>query len=376
MPTVGLSPIFNGWQGFDTNGVPLNGGFIYSYQAGSSTPQPTYTTIAGSVTNSNPIQLGVDGRPPQEIWLDVTLSYKFLLTDSLSNQIAPPYDNITASVTGTTVIPISQGGTGQITASAALAALGGAKVTGDATQTFLVANSSPGTQQAIPRAQADALYATIDSPHFTGIPTAPTATPGDNTTQLATDAFVQAAIAAATGSGGTLIQLDHQFTAGAYTFNSPAGALKAWVRVVGGGGHGEGPGPGAGGSGGGYSEKIYSKTGSWSISGAVGAAGASTTATDGTTMLTATGGANNGGAAGTGTNGNINFTGQVGEPFKNPGIGAGMGGRGGGNYWFPTGGRERMKILMLRRRAYSPELVGVGVETVVYPAQVARRAAF
>lgn len=36
----------------------------------------------------------------------------------------------------------------------------------------------------------------LDSPHFTGVPTAPTADPGSNTDQLATTAFVHDAIAA------------------------------------------------------------------------------------------------------------------------------------------------------------------------------------
>jgi hypothetical protein len=37
---------------------------------------------------------------------------------------------------------------------------------------------------------ADVAYASVASPAFTGVPTAPTATPGTNTTQLATTAFV------------------------------------------------------------------------------------------------------------------------------------------------------------------------------------------
>lgn len=41
-------------------------------------------------------------------------------------------------------------------------------------------------------------YAPLDSPNFTGIPTAPTPAPGANTGQLATTAFVHAAIVAAT----------------------------------------------------------------------------------------------------------------------------------------------------------------------------------
>ena len=41
-------------------------------------------------------------------------------------------------------------------------------------------------------------YAPLNSPHFTGIPTAPIASPGDNSTQIATTAFVTNAIIAAT----------------------------------------------------------------------------------------------------------------------------------------------------------------------------------
>ena len=53
--------------------------------------------------------------------------------------------------------------------------------------------------------------APIDSPHFTGVPTAPTAAPGDNTTQIATDAFVTAAVAA---GGGNPITQPGQMIAG------------------------------------------------------------------------------------------------------------------------------------------------------------------
>lgn len=88
-----LSPLFNGWQGFGTTGLPLNAGLLYTYAAGTSTPQATFTTSVGNVPNANPIVLGSDGRPPQEIWMTDGLSYKFVLADSLNNTIAT-YDNI------------------------------------------------------------------------------------------------------------------------------------------------------------------------------------------------------------------------------------------------------------------------------------------
>ena len=107
---VNLSPIGNGFQFFTNTGIPLNGGYIYTYQAGSSTPLATYTTAAGTIANTNPIQLGTDGRPPQEIWLTEGYSYKFILTDSSAVQIAT-YDNLYGILgTSASVNPIPSGG--------------------------------------------------------------------------------------------------------------------------------------------------------------------------------------------------------------------------------------------------------------------------
>lgn len=90
---VNLSPIGNGFQFFTTTGIPLNGGYIYTYQAGSTTPATTYSNAAGTIANTNPIQLGTDGRPPQEIWFTDGATYKFVLTDS-ANVVIQTYDNL------------------------------------------------------------------------------------------------------------------------------------------------------------------------------------------------------------------------------------------------------------------------------------------
>jgi hypothetical protein len=97
---VNLSPIGNGFQFFTTTGIPLAGGYIYTYQAGSTTPLATYTDSAGTSANTNPIQLGTDGRPPQEIWLTSGSNYKFVLTDS-SSVVIQTYDNL-YGIIGTT----------------------------------------------------------------------------------------------------------------------------------------------------------------------------------------------------------------------------------------------------------------------------------
>jgi len=91
--SVNLSPIGNGFQFFDSNGLPLNAGKIYTYQAGSSTPLATYSDNAGLVANANPIILGTDGRPPNEIWLSDGFFYKFILKDS-NDVTIQTYDNL------------------------------------------------------------------------------------------------------------------------------------------------------------------------------------------------------------------------------------------------------------------------------------------
>lgn len=91
--SVNLSPIGNGQQFFDNNGVPLNGGLLYAYQAGSSTPLTTYTDINGTVANSNPIVLDASGRSATEIWLTYGYFYKFVLKDSTGVTLGT-YDNI------------------------------------------------------------------------------------------------------------------------------------------------------------------------------------------------------------------------------------------------------------------------------------------
>jgi microcystin-dependent protein len=90
---VNLSPIGNGFQFFTTTGLPLAGGYLYTYQAGSTTPLTTYTDNGGTISNTNPIQLGTDGRPPAEIWLTYGVNYKFVLADS-TNSVIQTYDNL------------------------------------------------------------------------------------------------------------------------------------------------------------------------------------------------------------------------------------------------------------------------------------------
>jgi hypothetical protein len=88
--TVGLSPVAGaGWQFFDANGVPLSGGKLYTYVAGTTTPQATYTSSSGLTPNANPIILNSEGRVSgtNEVWLDSAVSYKLILQTSASVQL-------------------------------------------------------------------------------------------------------------------------------------------------------------------------------------------------------------------------------------------------------------------------------------------------
>jgi hypothetical protein len=69
----------------DANGDPLSGGKLYTYAAGTTTPQATYTDSTGVTPNANPVVLDSNGYAA--VWLNQALSYKFVLKDSLDNSI-------------------------------------------------------------------------------------------------------------------------------------------------------------------------------------------------------------------------------------------------------------------------------------------------
>ena len=97
-----------GAQFFDNNGVPLAGGLIYVYDAGSTTPAATYTSSAASTNNTNPIVLDSAGRTPAQIWLTAGAAYKFVLQTSLGVTIKTD-DNIFASYELDKVVGVTVG---------------------------------------------------------------------------------------------------------------------------------------------------------------------------------------------------------------------------------------------------------------------------
>ena len=130
MPTVVISPIGGaGQQFFDNNGDPLSGGKLYTYEAGTTTPATTYTSISGATPRTNPIVLDSAGRVSNDgTWLDASEVYKFVLKTSADVTLGT-WDNIagassapiTIADASTTVKGITKLATAPVSASAPIA---------------------------------------------------------------------------------------------------------------------------------------------------------------------------------------------------------------------------------------------------------------
>jgi hypothetical protein len=84
-----------GDQFLDSNGVPLAGGMLYYYDAGTQTPQNTYLDSSGVTTNTNPVVLNSAGRLAAPVYLGSNADYKETLTDANGvTQPSWPADNI------------------------------------------------------------------------------------------------------------------------------------------------------------------------------------------------------------------------------------------------------------------------------------------
>jgi hypothetical protein len=107
-------------------GVPLSGGKVYTYIAGTTTPQATFTDYTGATPNPNPVIL--DSRGEANIWLGGAL-YKFKLTDANDveiwtvDYISAPTSSVSAVLSGNVTIDsdtpgpalkITQTGTGPV----------------------------------------------------------------------------------------------------------------------------------------------------------------------------------------------------------------------------------------------------------------------
>lgn len=114
MADLSLAP--NPWfTGFDDLGIIVPGGKLFTYAAGTSNKLATYTDVAGTVANTNPIILDAAGRVPSGFYL-LPASYKFVFapatdTDPPTNPIRTQ-DNIKATASFS-VSPAEQGVAGE-----------------------------------------------------------------------------------------------------------------------------------------------------------------------------------------------------------------------------------------------------------------------
>jgi hypothetical protein len=92
--------------GLDT--LPLAGGLLYTYQAGSTTPLTSYTNSIGDIPCANPIVLGVNGIAPTAIWLTSGVSYKFVLATA-DNVTLYTYDNIAGIPSSAEILNVPSG---------------------------------------------------------------------------------------------------------------------------------------------------------------------------------------------------------------------------------------------------------------------------
>lgn len=182
-----------------SNGTSAGWNTVLSMIGGGSGQTPG-STVANAVL---PAQTGNSGRflttdgAGNLTWgtPNTTAGVSSIVINGTSYTGAVTITNVPTATTAaglSTTLPISSGGTGATSAAGALTALGAA-----------AANHTHN-------------YAPVDSPAFTGNPTAPTPAVGDNDTSIATTAFVKAvtqassqsigAVGYATLPGGLIIQ--------------------------------------------------------------------------------------------------------------------------------------------------------------------------
>lgn len=69
-------------QFLDDYALVLAGGYIETYEAGTTTPLATYQDLEGSVPHENPIILDAAGRAPATIRVTSGTAYKFIIYDA------------------------------------------------------------------------------------------------------------------------------------------------------------------------------------------------------------------------------------------------------------------------------------------------------
>ena len=232
-------------------GGPENGAFCYVYTRGTTTPATTYSDVGRTIPRTNPIVADADGRVPPAYFADATqLTFVVKTANGATTLLQVEYDGTGffasyVQIDQLTLFSLdytadgaqTKALTGRVISSPyqLLVAFDGDlqptdnyTIVTDGTDSTLTwaTNCQPAStvrvtiraavlQALSPAIGIDlssslvtptgdsedtlanwlALKAPLDSPAFTGSPTAPTASGGTNTTQIATTAFVNAAIA-------------------------------------------------------------------------------------------------------------------------------------------------------------------------------------
>ena len=223
-----LSPIGNS-QTIDENGNPLVGGTIETYLAGTSTPATTYTSEDGGTAQGPVITLNSLGLPTLgPVWMAPGAPLKFIFKTA-AGVVLRTFDNIVGigdvsfvssewqayagdptyiSATSFSVVG-DQRGVFQVNRRIYTQNTGGTVYSTILTSNFsavataiTLANDSGALDSGLSVVYYSTLsaentsvpgnFAKLNSPALTGTPTAPTATPGTNTDQLATMAALTA----------------------------------------------------------------------------------------------------------------------------------------------------------------------------------------
>jgi hypothetical protein len=127
------------FQGFDDNGDPLAAGLLYTYQAGGAIALATYSDVALTVPNANPVVLDAAGRAT--VYLTPATAYKFVLKTAAGATVWTQ-DNITVASVSDVVTSIVAGTGVTITYTGAVAGTGAVTVNATGT-TYPIASYVP-----------------------------------------------------------------------------------------------------------------------------------------------------------------------------------------------------------------------------------------
>ena len=187
-------------------GEPASGSTLTVYVAGGSTLAGLYADAALSTPILNPQTADAAGRFDAQstvIWADASQAYDCVLVISGGG----------GSLTFPSIYLL-----GAATNTSGFAPINSPTFTGVPTAPTpgLSDNSQKLATTGYVQGQG---YAPINAPTFTGVPAAPTAASGTNTTQLATTAFVHAAVEGFTASFGSAGYVEIPFPAGTLIIN-------------------------------------------------------------------------------------------------------------------------------------------------------------